>query len=74
MSRLEEAQRKLETALSRLDAAVERRVADSAPGDAAADAELAAVRAENDRLQGTTNAVAAQLDRTIERLQRLLRD
>lgn len=74
MSRLEDAQRKLETALKRLDAAVERQLADPATGDGGSAAELAAIRAENDRLQGTTNAVATQLDRTIERLQRLLQN
>lgn len=74
MSRLEDAQRKLETALSKLDAAIDRRLLQPAGGGADSDAELAAVRAEKDRLETTANAVASQLDRTIERLQKLLQD
>lgn len=74
MSRLEDAQRKLETALSKLDAAVDRRLLQPADGGTDSETELAAVRAEKDRLETTTNAVASQLDRTIERLQRLLQD
>ena len=74
MSRLEEAQQKLETALSKLDAAIDQRLSDSAREGGGSEAELVAVRAEKDRLEDTTNAVATQLDRTIERLQKLLQD
>lgn len=74
MSRLEEAQQKLETALSKLDAAIDERLSDSAHEGGGSEAALVAVRAEKDRLEGTTNAVATQLDRTIERLQKLLQD
>lgn len=74
MSRLEEAQQKLESALSKLDAAIGRRLAQPAPASGDSEAELAALRAEKERLETTTNAVASQLDRTIEQLQRLLRE
>lgn len=74
MSRLEEAQQKLESALSKLDAAIDQRLAatDSPNGDW--EAELETVRAEKDRLEHTTSAVASQLDRTIERLRKLLQE
>ena len=74
MSRLEDAQQRLETALGKLDAAIDRRLSGQDGGASDSGAELKAVRAENDRLEATTNMVASQLDRTIERLQRLLQD
>lgn len=74
MSRLEEAQQKLESALSKLDAAIDQRLAAPESPDGEWQAELAAVRAEKDRLENTTHTVANQLDRTIERLQKLLQE
>jgi hypothetical protein len=72
MSRLEDAQQRVETALSKLDAAIDRRLSELGGGESSA--ELEALLAEKSRLEATTSAVAGQLDQTIERLQRLLKD
>lgn len=68
MNRLEAAQSRLEAALARLEAALARA---SAPESDLA-VELERARQEYAALKGLTDRVAGRLDRTIERLRRLL--
>mgnify|MGYP003996131739 CR=1 FL=1 len=67
MSRLDDAQKRLETALTRLEtAAADRTPTRSAQGS------LDAVVSENRALRDANGAVALRLDDTIERLRRLV--
>lgn len=74
MSRLDEAARRLQSALDRLDRAV---VAKAARGGAADDDVLAALegtRRENARLQAVTAQATTRLDAAISRLKAVLED
>lgn len=79
LSRVEKALERLNTAVSRLDAAAES-IPEGAPADDTdtarqsdqyelAKAELAALRADYDRLHAAATTVAGRLDETIERLE-----
>jgi len=74
MSRLQEAHERLETAVTRLDQAVEKRftVVDSQQDVAALSEELDAARSDNNRLQAVTSTLASRLDSTIDRLRKVL--
>ena len=74
MSRLQEAHERLETAVTRLDQAVEKRftVVDTEQDAAALSEELDAVRSDNTRLQAVTSTLASRLDSTIDRLRKVL--
>jgi len=68
MTRLEAAQSRLEAALARLEAALVR----SPAPDSDLAIELERARQDYAALKGLTDTVARRLDRTIERLRRLL--
>ncbi len=74
MSRLQEAQDRLETALTRLDQAVDKRftAVDSQQDVTALSEELDAARSDNARLQAVTSTLASRLDSTIDRLRKVL--
>ena len=73
-SRLQQAQQRLESALNRLDAAIQDRLAqgDSSDDLQALQKELEESRANEERLQDVTETVAGKLDAAIERLQRVI--
>ena len=71
MSRLDEVQQKLTAAVERLEAAYKARE-DTEPAVGAVQDELAELKSEHDNLRETTSGVAAELDATIERLEKLL--
>ncbi|MBT5108584.1 MAG: DUF4164 family protein [Rhodospirillaceae bacterium] len=67
MSRLDDAQKRLETALTRLEtAAADRAPTQNSPGS------LEATVSENKALRDANDVVAQRLDDTIERLRRLV--
>lgn len=74
MSRLEDARRRFESAVSRLDEASQRQKdADGAEGELSeVSQELAEARAAQEGLERTTTTVASRLDGTIDRLRRML--
>ena len=72
MSRLEDAQKRLQEAVSRLDKAVEN-AGDSSQSDAL-EAELTAVRDRCAMLENRSQTVSRQLDETIGRMQELLEE
>lgn len=75
--RLESVTKRLNSALARIERAIQSRVAEGiAPGDEGTRglaAELAAVRAENHDLAAANVSVAARLDNAIDRLRAVLR-
>lgn len=73
-SRLQQAQQRLESALNRLDAAIQDRLAKGDPSDdlQALQTELEKSRDSEERLQDVTEAIAGKLDAAIERLQRVI--
>lgn len=74
MSRLQEAHERLETAITRLDQAVDKRFTDvDSQQDATALSEaLIAAQSDNTRLQAVTSTLASRLDSTIDRLRKIL--
>jgi hypothetical protein len=74
MSRLQEAHERLETAVTRLDQAVDKRftvVGSQQDATALSDA-LDAARSDNTRLHTVTSTLASRLDSTIDRLRKIL--
>ena len=73
-SRLQQAQQRLESALNRLDAAIQDRLAKGDPSDdlQALQNELEKSRENEERLRDVTETVAGKLDAAIERLQRVI--
>lgn len=71
MSRLDDAQQKLTAAVERLEAAYKTRQG-AAESSGAVQVELAELKAEHDTLRETATTVAADLDATIERIEKLL--
>ena len=76
MSELRELHQRLESALGRLDAAVETRLQQRVSQDQidTLARQLAAANAENERLQETTDTVARRLDDAIDRIRAILGD
>ncbi len=76
MAQLDRAAKRLQTALDSLERVVESRsgagAGDDGGGEAELRAALAAARQENAVLQDAADAVAARLDKTIERLKTTL--
>jgi hypothetical protein len=74
-SRLQQAQQRLESALNRLDTAIQDRLAQGVSSDdlQALQKELEESRANEERLQDVTETVAGKLDAAIERLQRVIK-
>ena len=74
MSRIQEAQQRLEIAINRLDAALQQRL--NGTGDQADIAtlsqQLEAAQSEYAELQDVTAQVAERLDQTIDRLRKIL--
>ncbi len=70
MAQLNRATKRLQAALDSLERAVESRSADG--GEAGLRAALESARQENAALQDAAGAVAARLDKTIERLKATL--
>lgn len=76
MSRIQEAQQRLEVALSRLDAALQKRM-DGTEGQediAALSQQLELAQSDYAQLQDVTATVADRLDHTIGRLRKILGD
>lgn len=76
MSELRELHQRLESALGRLDSAVETRLQQRVSQDQidTLARQLAAANAENERLQETTDTVARRLDDAIDRIRAILGD
>ncbi len=70
MAQLDRATKRLQAALDSLERAVESRAGDG--GEAGLRAALESARQENAALQDAAGAVAARLDKTIERLKATL--
>ena len=70
MAQLEQAAKRLQAALDSLEQVVESRAGEG--GDRDLQAALAVARKENAALQDAADAVAARLDKTIERLKATL--
>ena len=73
-SRLQQAQQRLESALNRLDAAIQDRLAKGDPSEdlQALQKELEKSRDNEERLRDLTETVSGKLDAAIERLQRVI--
>ena len=71
MAELDQAARRLQAALDRLEQAIDARATDAA-GDAQLRKALDSARAENDRLKQIAETVAGRLDGTITRLKATL--
>ena len=76
MSRIQEAQQRLEIAVSRLDAALQQRLngAEDQADIATLSQQLEAAQSEYAELQDVTAKVAERLDQTIDRLRKILED
>ena len=76
MSRLGIAQQRLETALARIEVALDRQSATGAGQNDQSELASALDQAlkDNERLQDVRGVVTSRLDETIERLERLLKD
>lgn len=76
MSRLGIAQQRLESALARIEVALDRKPAAGAGPDDQSELASALDQAlkDNERLQEVSGVVTSRLDATIERLERLLKD
>ena len=74
MSRLDEAQQRLNVALTRLERAVEAKVktAEETDGSAVDDAQLQALKAENEQLRRASAEAGERLDTAIRRLEGVL--
>ena len=74
MSRLDEAQQRLNVALTRLERAVEAKVkaAEENDGSAVDDAQLQALKAENEQLRRASAEAGERLDTAIRRLEGVL--
>ena len=72
MAPLDLAAKRLQSALDNLEQVMESRAAGSDAGQPELRAALAAAQQENANLQGTADAVAARLDKTIARLKATL--
>jgi hypothetical protein len=74
MSRLDDAKERLDTALRRLEYAVDQRVSQprSDPAKDRLERDLAGVRNENERLKAESRRTARRLEASIERLQAVL--
>ncbi len=76
MTRLGTAQQRLDSAIARIEAALQQR--SNLPQDQAGDSELAvaldAALQDNTRLREVTGTVSTRLDSTIARLESLLKD
>ncbi len=73
-SRLQQAQQRLESALNRLDAAIQDRLAKGDPSEdlQALQKQLEESRNSEERLRDVTESVAGKLDTAIARLQRVI--
>lgn len=74
MSRLDEATRRLQTAIDRLDRAVTTRTHGAAGGDAELRAALNSAKQENAKLQSVASQASQRLDAAIGRLKDVLED
>jgi len=74
MSRLDEATRRLQTAIDRLDRAVTTRTHGPAGGDAELQAALNGAKQENAKLQAVASQASQRLDAAIGRLKDVLED
>ena len=74
MSRIQEAQQRLEIAINRLDAALQQRLngTEGQPDIATLSQQLEAAQSEYAALQDVTTKVAERLDQTIDRLRKIL--
>lgn len=74
MSRLDEATRRLQTAIDRLDRAVTTRAGSATGGDAELQAALKGAKQENAKLQSVASQASRRLDAAIGRLKDVLED
>jgi division protein CdvB (Snf7/Vps24/ESCRT-III family) len=72
MARLDEAQKRLNAAITRLERAVEAKAKASEAGQAWSAQEIEALKAENDELRRASSEAGQRLDTAIERLQGVL--